>query len=147
MSLRLNVLIVDDHSILRAALVAAIRMSDRFLLAGEASTAAQAFELCRAARPEVVVLDSHLPDMSGAEATTRLRQEFPEIKIIITARYDATGEIPAAVKAGARGFILKDRLDTELLRALQAVAAGQFYFPPEFNFPTASGSDSVAARS
>ena len=140
-------MVVDDHSILRAALVTTIRLSAEYLMGGEASTATQAFELCRVAPPDIVVMDSQLPDMSGAEAMGRLRQEFPTIQIIITARYETASESHAAVKAGARGFVLKDRLTTELLPAIQAVAAGQFYLPPDMNYPTAPGSDSTSARS
>jgi DNA-binding NarL/FixJ family response regulator len=146
MSLRIRVLVVEDHSILRAALVTAIRMSGELLLAGEASTAAQAFESCRVAWPDIVLLGLHLPDMTVPETTAQLCKEFAGIKIINIARYEAASEIHASVKAGARGFVLRDMLATELLPAIQAVATGRVYFPPEFGFVGPCGAEAAAAK-
>ena len=146
MSTRIRVLVVEDHSILRAALVTAVRMSGELLLAGEASTATQAFESCRIVWPDIVLMGSHLPDLSVAETTAQLGKEFAGIKIISIVRYEAASEMHSSVKAGARGFVLRDMLATELLPAIQAVAAGRFYFPPEFGFVGLPGAEAATSQ-
>src|SRR5262245_51142518 len=82
MSRRISVLVVDGHSILRAALVVAVHMSDELVLAGEASTAAQALELCRDTRPEIVLLGLHLPDMKPSAAVAKLSADSPGTRSI-----------------------------------------------------------------
>jgi DNA-binding NarL/FixJ family response regulator len=131
MSGSIRVLVVDDHSILRAALVTAIRLNPDLVLTGEASTAAQALELCHEERPDVILLDARLPDLSGIAATTKLRTEFPGMKIIVVAKYEAVGELGPALQAGARGFLLKDTLATDLIPAIRSVASGGFFVPSE----------------
>jgi two-component system response regulator DevR len=146
MSTRIRVLVVEDHSILRAALVTAVRMSGELLLAGEASTAGQALELCRAAWPDMVLIGSHLPDMTVLETTAQLCKEFAGIRIISILRYEAASEMHVLVKAGVRGFVLRDMLTSELLPAIQGVAAGRFHFPPEFGFVGQGGSEAAEKK-
>jgi DNA-binding NarL/FixJ family response regulator len=147
MSRGIRVLVADGHSILRTALVMAVHMSDELVLAGEASTASQVFELCRDATPEIVLVGSHLPGMSVSAAVAKLCAECPALRLIAIARYEGGADAHELVRAGARGFVLRDRLTAELLPAIRAVAAGQYYFPAEFGFLAPPGSETAATTS
>ena len=144
MGATIRVMVADGHSILRTALIMAVQMSDELVLAGEASTASQAIELCREARPEIALVGSDLHGMNVSSAVAKLCAENPGLKIIAIARYEGATDLHELVKAGARGFVLRDRLAGEFMAAIRAVAAGQYYFPSEFGFLTPPGSEPAA---
>jgi DNA-binding NarL/FixJ family response regulator len=98
---------------------------------GEASTGAQAIELCRKKEPDVVLMGSQLPDMSGIEAAAAVCREFRRTKVILVSSYGMSEEMVPAFAAGARGFLLKDTLETELFRAIKLVVSGSHYIPAE----------------
>ncbi len=125
----IRVLIVDDHFVVRIGLLTSLKMDPDLTVVAEASTSTQAIELYRQHKPDVVLMDLRLPDMSGVEATTKLRKEFPEAKVIIISSFDADEDIYRAFQAGARAYLLKDVLGEELFRAIKSVYAGEQYMP------------------
>lgn len=127
----LRLLVVDDHTLLRQVLQAALANHDRLQVVGEAATGASALAEARRLTPDVVVLDLGLPDMGGLEVIRRLRAELPATEIVILTSSERDDELLAALQAGAKGYILKTSDYHELVRALESLAIGQATLPPE----------------
>jgi two-component system NarL family response regulator len=125
----IRILIVDDHFVVRIGLLTSLKMDPDLSVVAEASTSTQAIELYRQHKPDVVLMDLRLPDMSGVEATGRLRKEFTDAKVIIISSYDGDEDIYRAFQAGARAYLLKDVLGEELFRVIKSVHAGEQYIP------------------
>src|SRR5689334_19759081 len=124
MKKKIRLLIVDDHFVVRIGLVTSLRTAPDLSVVAEASTGKQALDLYRAHQPDAVLMDLRMPDMSGIQATTALRAEFPDAKVIIFSSHDAQEEIFRAFQAGASGYLLKDALGDDLLNAIKTVVAG-----------------------
>jgi two-component system NarL family response regulator len=127
----IKILIVDDHFVVRIGLLTSLKMDASMETVFEASTGRQAIELYQKHRPEVVLMDLRLPDMTGIEATATLVREFPKARIIIISSFDAQEDVYRAFQAGALGYLRKDVLGEELFRAIKTVAAGGKFVPPE----------------
>jgi DNA-binding NarL/FixJ family response regulator len=127
----IRILIVDDHFLVRIGLVTALQQNPGFDVVAEAGTGLQAIELYRLQQPDVVVMELRLPDGSGLEVTAALCREFPKARIILVSSFATVEQIGPAFQAGARGFLLKDVLAEELVRAVKAVAAGEPYVAAE----------------
>jgi DNA-binding NarL/FixJ family response regulator len=127
---RIRILIVDDHFIVRIGLQTSLSMSPEMSVVKEASTAAQAIEMYRQERPDVVLMDVRLPDRSGIEATSALCREFPGAKVIMISTYDSEIDIHRAFEAGAQGYLLKNVLSEEIFKAIRLVQSGGKYIPP-----------------
>src|SRR5580765_5705842 len=110
----MGTLFFDDHFIVRIGLLTTIKMSPDLTVVAEAGTGVQAIELYRLHLPDVVLMDLRLPDFSGIEATSALRQEFPDARIIIISTFDSDEDVYRAFQAGARGYLLKNVLGEEL---------------------------------
>jgi len=106
-------------------------MSPEMCVVKEASTAAQAIEIYRQERPDVVLMDVRLPDRSGIEATSSLCREFPGAKVIMISTYDSEIDIHRSFQAGARGYLLKNVLSEEIFNAIRLVHNGGKYIPPQ----------------
>jgi DNA-binding NarL/FixJ family response regulator len=128
---KIRLLIVDDHFVVRIGLLTSIKMWPELCVVAEASTGLEAVEMHRKHRPDIVLMDLRLPDLSGVAATAAICKEFPQARIIIISCFDASEEIYRAFKAGAHGYLLKDVLADELLQAIKAVQAGGKYIPKE----------------
>lgn len=126
---KIRVLIVDDHAMMRLGLAEAINGERDMMLAGEASNGAQAIEAYRELQPDVVTMDFQMPGVDGAEATARLRSEFPEARVVILSVFEGEEDIWRAVKAGAMGYVLKSAEVEDILEAIRHVMAGDTYFP------------------
>jgi two-component system NarL family response regulator len=126
-----RVLLVDDHVIMRVGLASVIASEPGMEVCGEAGTAAQAIAMYRSLQPDVVLMDLRLPDMSGVEATAKIREEFPKAKIAIVSTFAREDEVYAAVSAGARGYVLKTLQCETLISVIRTVASGQRYIPAE----------------
>jgi len=121
----IRVLAVDDHPLVREGIAALIGCEEDMELIGEASNGREALELFRKHQPDITLMDLQMPEMNGIDATGAIRGEFPEARIIILTTHPGDVQVSRALKAGARGYILKGMLRKELLETIRAVHAGQ----------------------
>jgi DNA-binding NarL/FixJ family response regulator len=124
-----RILIVDDHPVLREGLVSILNEEADLVVAGEAGSGEEGVEQFRKLRPDVVLMDLRLPGMTGAEATEKILREFPEARVLIFSSYSGDEDIARCLRAGARAYLLKDMLRTELIGAIRTVLSGQRYLP------------------
>jgi DNA-binding NarL/FixJ family response regulator len=121
----IRVLSVDDHPLLLEGIAALIGIQSDMQLIGEASNGREALEQFRKHHPDITLMDLQMPEMSGIDAIGAIRGEFPDARIIILTTYAGDFQIFRALKAGARGYLLKDMLRQEVLETIRAVHAGQ----------------------
>ena len=126
-----RILTVDDHALLRKGIAALVNAEPDMTLIAEASNGRDAVESFRLHRPDVTLMDIQMPGFNGIEAIDRILSEFPDARIIVLTTY--TGDVQAlrALKAGARGYVLKGHVHRELLETIRAVHAGQKGIPPD----------------
>jgi DNA-binding NarL/FixJ family response regulator len=122
-----SVLLVEDHRIVRQGTRLYLE-SEGVEVVGEATNGREAVAMARELNPDVVIMDIHLPELTGVEATRRIRHENDEIRVLVLTAYDEPSYIRALLDAGADGFVLKTAELSELLRALQEVAVGRKAF-------------------
>ncbi len=123
-----RVFIVEDHGIYREGLKTLLATVPNFECVGEAATAEDALLLIPAGQPNLVLMDVNLPGMSGIEATRRIVEIDAKVRVLILTIFDDDPSVFAAMQAGARGYVLKGVKHSELLRAIQAVGAGEAIF-------------------
>jgi DNA-binding NarL/FixJ family response regulator len=121
----IRALSVDDHPLLREGVAALIGNQSDMQLIGEASNGREAVEQFRKHHPDVTLMDLQMPEMSGIDAISAIRGEFPDARIIILTTYAGDFQVSRALKAGARGYLLKGMLRQELLETIRAVHAGR----------------------
>jgi len=127
----IRILTVDDHPLLRKGIAALVNTEPDLKLVAEASNGKEAIDAFRTHRPDVTLMDLQMPDMDGLEAINVIRSEFPDARVIVLTTYSGDMQVLRALKAGARGYILKGHVHKELLHAIRAVHAGQKRIPPE----------------
>src|ERR1700688_3148317 len=127
----IGVLSVDDHPLLREGIAALVNAESDMKLVAEASNGSEAVEKFRLHRPDVTLMDLQMPALNGIEAIIGIRSEFPNARIIVLTTYAGDVQVLRALKAGARGYILKGHVRRELLDTIRAVHAGQKRIPPE----------------
>jgi DNA-binding NarL/FixJ family response regulator len=128
---RISVLCVDDHPLIRKGIASILANEADMLLVAEASTGREAVELFRLHKPDVTLMDLRLPGLDGIAATKEIRLEFPQARIIALTSFDGDQEIYQALEAGARGYLLKEMVHTEVLHAIRTVHSGKRLMPPE----------------
>ena len=122
-----TVLVVDDQAPFRTAAKAVLRRLDEFELVGEASNGSEAVAMTEALRPELVLMDIHMPEMNGIEATRRITATHPEVVVILCSTYDVGDLPPDAAASGARAYVNKEEFGAATLRRLwDARDAGTF---------------------
>lgn len=126
----IQILVVDDHFMVRMGLAASLNVEADMEVVAEVGTGAAAVEAYRKHRPQLVLMDVRLPEMSGVEATTVILKEFPDASILMLSTHSGEEEIYRALQAGARGYILKSAVREELLRAIREVSSGRRYLDP-----------------
>lgn len=126
----IRVLIVDDHQLFRDGLRALILSAPDIEVAGEAATGEAAVRVAAESRPDVVLMDIQMPDMDGIEATKALIERDPELNILMVTMFEDDQSVFKAMRAGARGYILKGAKHEEMLRAIRAVGSGEAIFSP-----------------
>ena len=125
---RIRVLLADDHPVFRHGLHDLLEDTQDVEVVGEAGTGEEAVRLATELEPDVVVMDVKLPGMSGIEASRRLLEVCPSARILVLTMFQDDGTVFAAMRAGARGYVLKDADKDDLLRAVQSVARGEAIF-------------------
>ena len=127
----IRILTVDDHPLLRQGLAALVNAESDMKLVAEASNGQEAVEKFRLHRPDITLMDLQMPDLNGVEAITLIRREFPDARIIVLTTYTGDAQVLRALKAGARGYILKRQVPKELLDGIRAVHSGHKRIPSE----------------
>jgi DNA-binding NarL/FixJ family response regulator len=126
----IRVLIVDDHPVFRGGMRALLLADQSTELVGEATTGEEAVAIARERQPDVVLMDLQMPDLNGIEATRRILGANPDIRILVVTMFEDDHSVFSAIRAGARGYVLKGADPEEVLRAIQAVASGEAIFSP-----------------
>lgn len=127
---KIKVLVVDDHAMFRQGICALLRYYEDFEVAGEAEQGREAIEKVRELSPQVVLMDIAMPIMGGLEATRRIQKEAPNTKVLVLTQYDDSEYVLSLVRSGARGYISKTATASELVSAIRAVNAGEFFLYP-----------------
>lgn len=125
-----RILIADDHTLFREGLFALLGSIQDTQVVGEASTGMEALEKAATLAPDVVLMDIQMPGMNGIEATRRMLQQNPAIGVVVLTMFEDDDSVFAAMRAGARGYVLKGAGQVEMLRAIKAVANGEAIFGP-----------------
>jgi Response regulator containing a CheY-like receiver domain and an HTH DNA-binding domain len=136
-SVPIRILAVDDHPLFRHGIAALLATQPDMQLIAEGTNGRDAVRQFRAHRPDVTLMDLQMPDMSGLEATIAIRAEFPEARIIVLTTYAGDVQVVRALKAGARAYLLKTLVDTELLATIRSVHSGKKAISPEASFQLA----------
>jgi DNA-binding NarL/FixJ family response regulator len=129
-STRIRVLIADDYPAVRAGLVAVLAQEPDLDIVGEAENGDQAVAIYRELRPDVVLMDLRMPLVDGVNAIRQITAEFPAARILALTTYEGDGDIKRALEAGARGYMLKDMLLSDVIAAVRAVQRGERVIPP-----------------
>ncbi len=127
---RIRVLVVDDHAVVREGIRHVLSEAAGFEVVAEAAGGAQALMLAQAHVPDVVLLDITMPGESGLEVASRIAKILPEVRVLILSMHDQSEYVLEAVRAGAKGYVLKDTGPAELRDAVRAVHAGSEFFSP-----------------
>ncbi len=125
-----RVLVVEDHKIMRDGIRALLDRGGEFTVEGEAESGTEAIQVCTEIHPDVVLMDIGLPGLNGVDATTELLRNCPNAKVIILSMYDDEESVVSAIRAGARGYVVKRASAGDLLEALRTVARGSSYLSP-----------------
>jgi NarL family two-component system response regulator YdfI len=126
----LRILIADDHLVVREGLRAILEAADDLTLVGEAADGAEAVRLAGELSPDVVLMDLRMPGVDGIEAIRRIKARYPAVEIVILTTYDDDAYIVRGLRAGARGYLLKDAGRQVLFEAIRAAARGESLLPP-----------------
>lgn len=130
MSQGIRLLVVDDHPVVRKGLIAMLETESSIELVGEASSGAEAVEKALALRPQVVLMDLVMPGMDGIEATRLIKQQAPEVNVLVLTSFSTSDKVLPSLSAGAIGYLLKDSSSIDLVRAIQQVAQGEAWLHP-----------------
>jgi DNA-binding NarL/FixJ family response regulator len=129
--MRIRVVLADDHALVRQGFRRILEDEMDIEVVGEAGGGAEAIELEQQLEPDVVVLDMNMPEINGLHAAIEILRKRPERHILMLSMYDDVQYVRNALNAGIRGYILKNALETDLIRAVRAVAAGKRFLSPE----------------
>jgi two-component system, NarL family, response regulator DevR len=131
MAMKMKILLVDDHEVVRLGLKALLQRHPKFDVVAEAGGASEAVAKVQQSKPDVVVMDIRLPGKSGIEATREIVQKFPAVKVIMLTSYAEDEMLFDAIAAGASGYVLKQIGSNELIRALETIGRGESLLSPE----------------
>ena len=126
----ITVLMADDHPVFREGMRGMLEAAEDMEVVGEATTGNEAVELARQLAPHVVLMDLKMPGLNGVEATRSLVQSVPGVYVLVITMFEDDSSVFAAMRAGARGYVLKDAARDEILRAIRAVSHGEAIFSP-----------------
>jgi DNA-binding NarL/FixJ family response regulator len=127
----IRILTVDDHPMLREGIAAVLASEQGMMLVAEASNGREAIEQFRTHRPDVTLMDVQMPEVNGIDAIVKIREEFPDARIIVLTTYSGDAQAARAFKAGAAGYLLKNMVRKELIDTIRTVHAGKKRIPAE----------------
>ena len=127
----IRILIADDHGVVREGLRAVLGTESDMEVVGEAATGKEVVERAAELRPDAILMDIQMPDLNGIEATRRILEVDPEVGIVVLTMFEDDDSVFSAMRAGARGYVLKGAPPSEILKVVRAVAAGEAHFGPE----------------
>lgn len=126
-----RILLADDHAMVRRGFRLILSQHPReFEVIGEAGTGQQALQLVKELRPDVVLLDIGMPSLNGVEVTQRIVQNWPEVRVLILTMHKDSNYVRETLRSGAKGYLLKESVDGELIRAIRSVANNEAYIAP-----------------
>jgi DNA-binding NarL/FixJ family response regulator len=145
---KIRILAVDDHALLRKGIAALINAEPDINLVAEAANGQEAIAEFKKHQPDVTLMDLQMPEMSGIECIIAIRSDFPNARIIVLTTYPRDVEVLRALKAGARGYLLKGQVNKDLAEVIRAVHAGQKRIPPEIAIELAehTSDDDLSSR-
>jgi two-component system, NarL family, response regulator NreC len=126
----INILLADDHTIVRQGLKLILSAHPDLHVVGEAANGKEAVELAAKLKPDIVLLDVAMPELNGIEATRKMVEANSRLRVLVLSMHKEAVYVREILRAGARGYILKDAIDTELLNAVRSVARGDGYISP-----------------
>ncbi len=129
----IHILLADDHTVMRRGLRLLLESQPEFRVVAEAADGRQAVEQAQATQPDVAVVDIAMPNLNGIEATQRIMDALPNTAILILSMHSDEGYVLRALKAGAKGYLLKDSAQGDLIEAIRAVHQGKTFFGPEIS--------------
>ena len=127
---KIRIVLADDHKLMRSGLRVLLEQQPDFAVVGEASDGRDAVALVASHRPDVLVMDIGMPSLNGIEAAAQITQSHPEAAIVMLSMHSDESYVLRALKAGAKGYLLKDSAEADLIRAVHAVADGKSFFSP-----------------
>jgi DNA-binding NarL/FixJ family response regulator len=127
---KIRILLADDHKLMRSGLRVLLEQQADLTVVGEASDGREAVALAASQRPDVLVMDIGMPSLNGIEAATQIAQSHPQIAIVMLSMHSDESYVLRALKAGAKGYLLKDSAEADLIRAVHSVAEGKSFFSP-----------------
>ena len=127
----IRIIIADDHGVVREGLRAVLGSEPDMEVVGEAATGKEVLERATEARPDVILMDIQMPDLNGIEATRRILEASPDVGVVVLTMFEDDDSVFSAMRAGARGYVLKGAPPSEILKVLRAVAGGEAHFGPE----------------
>lgn len=127
----IRILSVDDHPMLREGIAAVLASEQGMLLVAEASNGREAVEQFRTHQPDVTLMDVQMPEVNGIDAIAKIREEFPDARIIVLTTYTGDAQATRAFKAGASGYLLKSMVRKELIDTIRTIHSGKKKIPPE----------------
>lgn len=130
---QIRILLADDHNVVRRGLRLLLESQPEFMVVGEAADGRQAVEQAEATSPDVVVLDVAMPNLSGIEAAQRITSLAPNIAVLVLSMHSDGGYVTRALRAGARGYLLKDSSEGDLVVAIRTVCAGRTFFSADIS--------------
>ena len=126
----IRVIVVDDHPIVRSGIVGLLSLDEGIDVVGEASDGAEAIALATAERPDVVLMDLRMPNLSGAAATARITATLPDVRVLVLTTHEGDDDILGAIEAGASGYLLKAAPQEEIVAGIRSVAEGHTVLAP-----------------
>jgi NarL family two-component system response regulator LiaR len=148
----IRVLIADDHYVVRQGLAALLAPRNGMEVVGEAANGREAVELARTLQPDVILMDMIMPEMTGPEAISLIKQENPNARILVLTSFGESKQVSAAIQAGALGYLLKDSSPDDLLHAIRSVHRGNLVLPQDLALalmqprPAAAALDQLTER-
>ena len=129
----IRILLADDHTVMRRGLRLLLESQPEFTVVAEAADGRQAVQQAEATEPDVAVVDIAMPNLSGIEAAERITSAYPNTAIVILSMHSDEGYVLRALKVGAKGYLLKDSAESDLIEAIKAVHEGKTFFSPEIS--------------